>query len=56
MATNPQPQKPVEKRFMKVRDLIASALAGLWEDRTDIKNSAQYARKLRKQTHQRSKD
>lgn len=35
------------KPLPTVRDLIDSGLVGMWKDRTDIEDSAAFARKLR---------
>lgn len=37
------------------RDLLASDLVGLWEDRSDIGDSASYARQLREQAQRRER-
>ncbi|MDM8524582.1 hypothetical protein QUF80_14530 [Desulfococcaceae bacterium HSG8] len=37
------------KKRLTARQLLNSGLIGIWEDRTDISNSAEYARQLRKQ-------
>ena len=46
--TQLQPQK------LTARDLLQSDLVGLWSDRTDIEDSVEFARQLRRQAeHQR---
>lgn len=44
--------KPV-LRQMTARDLLQSGLVGLWADRTDIGDSAVFARQLRERAEQR---
>ena len=44
-----QPQHP----RLTARELLQSELIGLWEDRTDIEDSAAYARQLREQAQNR---
>jgi hypothetical protein len=46
------PAKPT-KRMMTGKDLVDSGLFGIWKDRTDIGDSLEYARKLRKQAETR---
>jgi hypothetical protein len=48
---NPPPVKP--KKRLTARSLLDSGLLGLWKDRTDIEDSAEYARQLREQSQQR---
>lgn len=40
---------PRQKRLPTVRDLLESGLVGMWADRTDIQDSAAFARKLREE-------
>jgi hypothetical protein len=47
----PPPVKP--KKRLTARSLLDSGLLGLWKDRTDIEDSAEYARQLRQQSQQR---
>jgi hypothetical protein len=44
------------KRRMTARDLLNSDLVGLWADRTDIKDSSEYARYLRKLAQERHRE
>lgn len=44
---------PGMKKRLTASRLLNSGLAGLWEDRTDIQNSAEYARRLREQAQRR---
>ncbi|MGQ9628409.1 MAG: hypothetical protein ACUVV0_16085 [Anaerolineae bacterium] len=44
-----------ERPPLTARQLLNSGLIGLWEDRTDIEDSAAYARYLREQSQQRSR-
>jgi hypothetical protein len=44
------------KRPMTGKDLLESGLIGLWKDRTDIADSAQYARQLRQQAQTRRRN
>lgn len=39
---------------LTARDLAASDLVGLWADRTDLPDSPDYARQLRRQAEQRT--
>lgn len=41
------------KKRLNARELLASNLIGLWKDRLDISDSAQYARQLRNQAQRR---
>lgn len=41
---------------MTARKLLHSGLIGLWKDREDIQDSAEYARRLREQAQRRHKD
>jgi hypothetical protein len=43
---SPSPAKPQRPR-LTARQLLNSGLIGLWKDRTDITDSAAYARQLR---------
>lgn len=47
-------QNKSTKRRRTARDLLDSELIGLWKDRTDITDSATYARQLRDQAQTRS--
>jgi hypothetical protein len=40
---------PLSSPRLTARQLLQSDLVGLWEDRTDIKDSSEYARQLREQ-------
>ena len=44
---------PVSQRAMTAASLLESGLVGLWEDREDIVDSAEYARELRRQAEHR---
>jgi hypothetical protein len=44
--------RSVRKR-MTAQDLLNSSLIGMWQDRTDIDDSAAYARQLREQAQRR---
>jgi len=47
---------PVLKRLrLTARQLLDSGLIGLWQDRTDIVDSAVYARQLREQAQRRQR-
>ncbi len=48
-----QPTKTVPRSRLTVRQLRQSGLIGLWKDRSDIQNSAVYARQLREQAEKR---
>ncbi|MCI0476264.1 MAG: hypothetical protein L0Y55_08455 [Anaerolineales bacterium] len=43
----------LKKRGMTARELAASEIVGMWADRTDIGDSAAFARKLREQAQRR---
>ena len=43
------------KKRLTARQLLNSNLIGLWKDRTDIVDSAQYARQLREQAQRRKR-
>jgi hypothetical protein len=45
-----------KQRPMTAKDLLNSGLIGMWKDRTDIKDSAEYARKLREEAQTRRRD
>ena len=49
----PQPLKTTPRSHLTVRRLRQSGLIGLWKDRDDIRDSAAYARRLRKQAQKR---
>lgn len=44
---------PVEKRAMTVGDLLDSGLFGMWADRAEISDSAEYTRRLREEAQHR---
>lgn len=48
------PDKAQPKKKLTARALLESDLIGLWADRTDILDSATYARELREQAQRRS--
>jgi len=41
------------KKRLTARQLLNSSLIGMWEDRTDITDSTEYARELREQAQRR---
>ncbi len=43
------------KKRLTARRLLNSRLIGLWKDRTDIADSAEYARQLREQVQRRQR-
>ncbi len=45
--------KTKRKKRLTARRLLNSGLIGLWKDRTDISDSAYYARQLREQAQRR---
>lgn len=45
--------KTTSKKRLTARQLLNSSLIGMWEDRTDITDSAEYARQLREQAQRR---
>ena len=47
--SSPKPKRP----RLTARQLLNSELIGLWKDRTDITDSAVYARQLREQAQKR---
>ncbi|MGH9853938.1 MAG: hypothetical protein ACREBD_29185 [Blastocatellia bacterium] len=48
------PETPAEPQStMTAADLLQSGLVGLWEDRDDIADSAEFARRLRRQAERR---
>ena len=49
----PQPIRTTPRSHLTVRQLRESGLIGLWKDRYDIRDSAAYARRLRKQAQKR---
>jgi hypothetical protein len=44
-----EPSAGSRRRSLTARQLLQSGLIGLWKDRTDIQDSAAYARQLREQ-------
>ncbi|HET7088671.1 MAG TPA: hypothetical protein VFL17_08485 [Anaerolineae bacterium] len=46
---------PAPQRVMTAANLLDSGLVGLWEDRTDIADSAEFARQLRRQAERRER-
>ncbi len=52
--------KPEDKRAqgktLTARDLAASGSVGIWADRTDLPDSPEYARQLRRQAEQRTRE
>ena len=49
----PESSASSTKRRLTARSLLNSELIGLWKDRTDIEESADYARQLREQAQRR---
>ncbi|NMF58441.1 hypothetical protein [Pseudanabaena yagii] len=47
---------PEPKKTFTARQLLNSGLIGIWEDRTDIKDSLTYARQLREQSQAKRYD
>ncbi len=45
--------EPVPKKEMTAEDLLNSDLIGMWEDRSDIGDSREFARRLREQAQTR---
>lgn len=48
-----EPEKQGTDECLTARELLDSGLAGIWKDRTDISDSATYARQLREQAQRR---
>ncbi|MCS6846632.1 MAG: hypothetical protein RMN52_02830 [Anaerolineae bacterium] len=48
-----KPARPRMRKKMTFRDLLNSEAVGMWKDRTDIGDSAEFARKLREQAQSR---
>lgn len=46
---------PKAKQRLTARALLNSGLIGLWQDRSDIQDSADYARQLRQQAQRRDR-
>jgi hypothetical protein len=46
---------PAGERTLTARRLRRSGLVGLWKDRTDIGDSAEFARQMREQAQRRSR-
>jgi len=44
---------PSHRHMMTATDLLESDLVGIWEDREDIGDSVEFARRLRRQAEQR---
>ena len=51
-----EPAQEKEKRPLTAADLLESGLVGLWADRSDISDSQEFARRLRKQAQTRSRE
>ena len=49
-----EPAREAGKHPMTAAELLASGLVGLWEERTDIGDSREFARRLREQAQTRS--
>lgn len=50
------PSSSPDKKVLTGRALLESGLVGLWKDRTDIGDTLEYARKLRKRANKRHHD
>ena len=48
-----EPKKSKKRKYMTAGDLLASDLVGIWQDRTDIDDTLEFAQKLRKQAETR---
>jgi len=46
-------QPAAKRRHLTAQDFLDSGLAGMWADRTDIGDSAEFARKLRRRAEMR---
>lgn len=46
-------QPTAERKTLTLGELLDSPLVGMWEDRTDIADSAEYARQLRERAARR---
>ncbi|MBI5305542.1 MAG: hypothetical protein HY868_25660 [Chloroflexi bacterium] len=53
MIVLPDAPAPSERPPLTVRALLESGLIGMWKDRDDIGDSAEFARKLREQAQRR---
>ena len=53
MIVLPDAPAPQERPPLTVRALMESGLIGMWKDRDDIGDSAEFARKLREQAQRR---
>jgi len=49
VVVRPESKAKAKRRGLTARDLLKSGLVGLWKDRTDIGDTLEFARKLRKQ-------
>ena len=49
-------KKKLDKPWLTAHQLLNSGLIGLWKDRTDISDSLNYARYLRKEAEYRKKE
>ncbi len=47
------PVRVPKRRGMTARQLAASEIVGLWQDRTDIRDSVEFARRLREKAQTR---
>jgi hypothetical protein len=50
---NFQPVPAPSRKMGTTRDLLESGLVGIWADRTDITDSLEYARELRRKAERR---
>ena len=48
--------KTTSKKRLTARQLLNSSLIGMWADRSEITDSAEYARQLREQAQRRQND
>lgn len=53
MIVLPDTPAPAERPPLTVRALLESGLIGMWKDRDDIGDSAEFARRLREQAQRR---
>lgn len=56
LTVSPQGQTAPAAKTMTAADLLNSGLVGLWERRSDIGDSAEFARRLRQQAEHREED
>jgi hypothetical protein len=49
--TSPSSHKPTTRRGFTARELLENGFVGLWKERTDITDSAEFSRRLREQSN-----